>query len=593
MSAPRNPNSRATVAIAEELERSGVTDACVSPGSRSTAIVTALLRGRIRPWVVLDERAAGFFAMGLAREIRRPVIVACTSGTAAANHTPAVAEASLLRVPLIMITADRPPEARDCRSPQTIDQVRMFGTHARWSVDVATPSAGADLDAYYRTLACRAVSTALGPPAGPVHLNLPMREPLIDVTEEVEALCAPQSHERSVRPYVSVLPFRTRLESWAMRTIADEIRGCERGVIVCGPAIEPGSESPIAALSVRLGWPILADPLSGLRFGIHDRSLIVDSYDVLLRDPEFAAQHQPDAVIQFGDPPVSKALGQFLAARRRDVHLIVAEPMTWPDPSHIATQVARIDTPCFCAGIVEALGADRGASDWSRSWLEASRVVRSTLDKTLADEAPMFEGKVVSELLRLLPAGSLLHVGNSMPVRDLDTFAGNSGRMLTTRCNRGANGIDGVLSTAIGAAAARRRPTALLLGDLSFLHDVSALHIAARYPINLLVVVVNNDGGGIFSFLSQSSLGDGPFETFFGTPHGLDFEQAAALGRARYARADSWGRFQEAVETAFERGGLHVVEVPGDRARNLEAHRRMIAGALDRMRAWRPADGAM
>ncbi len=591
MSAPRNPNSRATVAVLQELERSGVTDACVSPGSRSTALVTALLRGGIRPWVVLDERAAGFFAAGLARETRRPVMLACTSGTAAANYMPAVAEASLSRVPLIVFTADRPPEARDCRSPQTIDQVRMFGSHARWSVDVATPSDGAALDGYYRTLACRAVSVALGPPAGPVHLNLPMREPLIDTAEEAEALNRPAQRPESERPYVRVRPFKVALEPGEFRAIANELRGIERGFIVCGPGVEADGAGAIAALARRLGWPILGDPLSGMRFGGHDRGLVVDGYDVMLREPEFVARNQPDAVIQFGDPPVSKALGQFLAYRRRRAHLIVAEPGTWPDPFHITTDVVRSGTTEFCLGMVDALGQAPAPFEWSDSWLEASRVVRGALNETIAAESAMFEGKVVTELLELLPDGSLLQVGNSMPVRDLDTFAEHSERALTIRCNRGANGIDGVLSTALGAASARRDLTALVLGDLSFLHDLAALHIAARYPIHLLTVVINNDGGGIFSFLPQASLGNEAFETFFGTPHGLDFAQAVALGRARYSRVTSWEPFRNAVRAALSGPGLHVVEVPGDRGRNLQAHRGAIEVALGRLREHHAARG--
>ena len=229
MEAPRNPNSRAMLAMAQEFERSGVTDACISPGSRSTAIVTGLLRARgIRPWVVLDERSAGFFAMGMARETRRPVMLVCTSGTAAANYTPAVVEASLSRIPLIVLTADRPPEARDCRAAQTIDQVRMFGSHARWSVDVLTPAAGIDLDAYYRTIACRAVASATQTPAGPVHLNIPMREPLVDVNEEAAALGgigAPAQHE-SLRPYVRIHAARMTSQPESLRALADEIRGC-------------------------------------------------------------------------------------------------------------------------------------------------------------------------------------------------------------------------------------------------------------------------------------------------------------------------------------------------------------------------------
>ncbi len=574
----------------QEFALCGVAHACISPGSRSSAIVTGLLRApAIRPWVILDERSAGFFALGMARETGCPVILACTSGTAAANYMPAVVEASLSKIPLIVITADRPPEARDFRSAQTIDQVRMYGSHARWSVDLAAPAAGLDLDSYYRTIACRAFATAAEMPAGPVHLNLPMREPLIDVSEEREALARISEGEfaaaQSRPPYTRVYPARPALPPDSIRALADKLRGCERGLIVSGPgAPSPDAARSIARLAARLNWPVLADPLSGLRAGRHDRSRIVDAYDILLRDPAFCEANRPDAVIQFGDPPVSKCLGQFLASRPRRSHLMVAEPGTWPDPLQIASDVARAGTVELCDSIFESLDDSPKVSPWLDSWLAASARSRSALDAMLADETTMFEGKVVAELMRLAPGGCAVHTGNSMPVRDFDTFVGQSDRDTALFCNRGANGIDGVLATALGAAAARKAPTVLVLGDLSLLHNIGALQIAARYPVHLLVIVINNDGGGIFSFLPQASLGDS-FEPFFATPHGLDFEQASALGRARYARAGSWSEFNAAVGYALDHPGLHLLEIRGDRARNLAMHRRLIETALSRVRA--------
>jgi 2-succinyl-5-enolpyruvyl-6-hydroxy-3-cyclohexene-1-carboxylate synthase len=574
----------------DEFARCGVANACISPGSRSTAIVTGLLRApAVRPWVILDERSAGFFALGMARETRCPVILVCTSGTAAANYMPAVVEASLSRIPLIVITTDRPPEARDCRSPQTIDQVRMFGSHARWSVDLATPVAGLDLDSYYRTIACRAFATAAQMPAGPVHLNLPMREPLIDVSEEREALARIGESEfaadESRAPYTRVYPARPALPPDSIGALAHKLRGCDRGLIVSGPAApSPDAARSIARLAGRLNWPVLADPLSGLRAGHHDRSRIVDAYDVLLRDPAFCEANQPDAVIQFGDPPVSKSLGQFLASRPRRSHLMVAEPGTWPDPLQIASDVAQVGTVELCDALFESLDDSPKMSPWLDSWLAASARSRAALDAMLADETTMFEGKVVAELMRLAPGGCAVHTGNSMPVRDFDTFVGQSDRDTALFCNRGANGIDGVLATALGAAAARKAPTILVLGDLSLLHDIGALQIAARYPVHLLVTVINNDGGGIFSFLPQAALGDS-FETFFATPHGLDFERASALGRARYARAGSWSEFNAAVGYALDHPGLHLLEIRGDRARNLAMHRRLIETTLTRLHA--------
>ena len=263
---------------------------------------------------------------------------------------------------------------------------------------------------------------------------------------------------------------------------------------------------------------------------------------------------------------------------------MVAEPGTWPDPLQIASDVARAGTVELCDSIFESLDESPKMSPWLDSWLAASARSRAALDAMLADETTMFEGKVVAELMRLAPGGCAVHTGNSMPVRDFDTFVGQSDRDTALFCNRGANGIDGVLATALGAAAARKAPTILVLGDLSLLHDIGALQIAARYPVHLLVVVINNDGGGIFSFLPQAALGDS-FEPFFATPHGLDFEQASALGRARYARAGSWSEFNAAVGYALDHPGLHLLEIRGDRARNLAMHRRLIETALSRLRA--------
>ena len=373
MEAQRNPNSLAMAAIAEELERSGITDACISPGSRSSAIVTGILRARgIKPWVVLDERSAGFFALGMARESERPVILTCTSGTAAANYLPAVVEASLSQIPLIVLTADRPVEARDNRSAQTIDQVEIFGSHVRWSVDVLTPSPSVDLDSYYRMIACRAAAVATQPPAGPVHLNLPMREPLIDVEEEAAALRADSSPSTTQRPpLVRIHPWHPELSRESIESVASQLEECARGLIVCGPRVGARSANTITVLAHRLGWPILADPLSGLRCGSHDRTMVVDTYEVLLRDAGFRDSHQPEAIVQFGDPPVSKALGQFVASRKRKFHLMVADPEPGPIPSSrlprlcesIRSDYAMRLSRCALPALATRAGCPRG---WAR-----------------------------------------------------------------------------------------------------------------------------------------------------------------------------------------------------------------------------------
>jgi len=587
LSKPLNANSRAAVAIAEEFYRSGITEACISPGSRSSAMVLALLKtGGIRPWVILDERSAGFFALGMARETKQPVVLLCTSGTAAANYLPAVAEASLSDVPLILVTSDRPPEQRDCNAPQTIDQVGLYGGRVRWSVDLPPPSTGApDLEAYHRTIACRAVAAALGPRPGPVQINLPMREPLIDVNEEKAALesAALQAKAEPRPPYITAHRSCATAPAATLEALVRKLDGIERGLIICGPGTG-GVEAAeaIAALAKRLRWPILADPLSGLRFGGHDRSQVVDSYDLLLRHERFCREHRPDGVIQFGRPLVSKSLMLFLAGVPGHCYLLVATPGTWPDPLHRVTDIVRADSAELCAGLTGLLAERPPHSGWLDSWLSSSKAVREAVEVALSRHSEIFEGRVLSEIFGILPAGSTLHVGNSLPVRELDTFMGGSDRAIEVFCNRGANGIDGVTSAAFGAAAVRRLPTALVLGDLSFLHDIGALQIAARYPIHLVIVVINNDGGGIFSFLPQASLGE-TFETFFATAHGLDLEAAVRMCGGRYTRAGSWEEFSRAVETGLSGSGLHVTEIRSDRTRNPEIHRRIVEAALDKL----------
>ncbi len=587
MSIASNPNVRACCAIAQELQLAGVTDVCISPGSRSTPLVMALERtGGIRPWVILDERCAAFFALGMSRETQRPVALVCTSGTAAANYAPAVAEASLERVPLVAITADRPPELRDCHAPQTIDQVRLYGSHVRWAVDAPSPSAGCDLDAFYRAMACRAVAAAMGPLPGPVQINLPMREPLIDVDEELSALSPSRSIHDDREPHVRVHRGRTAPDRETLERFAGALRGIERGIIVCGPDPHNAPSHAITGLGRRLGWPILADPLSGLRWGHSEQELIVDAYDVMLRDHAFVQAHRPEAVLLFGLPPVSKVLTEFLGSRHA-LHVVLTSAGDWPDPSHNATDIVCADSAEFCLGLIARLAERPGRSIWLQSWIGASRAVREAIDAELARDSGMFEGKVFQETVRCLPEDAMLQVGNSMPVRDLDTFLGSASRSLPVYCNRGANGIDGVVSAAMGAAAKRSGPTVLVVGDLSFLHDIGALQIAARHRIHIVIVVINNNGGGIFSFLPQAAL-EPVFERFFGTPHGLSLQNAAAMGGGSFARAASWDEYGAALRRALADPATHVIEVPGDRQRNLARHREIIGTAL---RALHPLEG--
>jgi 2-succinyl-5-enolpyruvyl-6-hydroxy-3-cyclohexene-1-carboxylate synthase len=352
---------------------------------------------------------------------------------------------------------------------------------------------------------------------------------------------------------------------------------------VCGPSAQvAGVAADLAALASRLAWPLLADPLSGARFDPRTRDAQADAYDLLLRDAAFASSHRPRIVLRFGAAPVSKSLAALLA-EGAPMHAVVAPPGVWPDPWHVATDVVHADAPGVVSGLLDRVPA-RPAGAWHRDWIAASRAARGAVDARLAGEAELFEGKVAAELIERLAGGALLHVGNSMPVRDVDTFGRVPDRPLVTACNRGVNGIDGVLSTALGAAAVSRQPVVLLVGDVSFLHDVGALHLASSLDLDATVVVTNNDGGGIFSFLPHARYG-AISERAFGTPHGLSPSAIAESFGARARVATDWAAFRRALEGAVGRRGLDVIEVPSDRARNVALHQSYVDTATQALRA--------
>jgi 2-succinyl-5-enolpyruvyl-6-hydroxy-3-cyclohexene-1-carboxylate synthase len=540
-------------------------------------------------WVHLDERSAAFFGLGLAKTLREPVALVCTSGTAAANFMPAVVEAFLARIPLVVLTADRPHELRDVGAPQTIDQVRLFGAHAKWFVDLAEPDAAPEMLRYTRMVASRAVATARRGPAGPVHVNCPYREPLLP--DPALALAAAEQRPGE-RPYVAVAAGPRAPDSALVAALAGELRSSPRGLIVCGPQDDPALAGAVAELALALGYPVLADPLSGLRNGEHDRTLVLDCYDAFLRDGAFVERFAPEIVLRFGAMPVSKPVLLYLQRHHGCRQIVVDGDAGWNEPTVLASDMIHADGRLLCEALlrhgVEALAGlpvldpakastpigSRKSLAWAAAWQTAERNARAAIGGRLEDLNELFEGKVFAELAALLPDGALLYAGNSMPIRDLDTFFSGSKRAVRLLANRGANGIDGVVSSALGAAAANNGPTLLVIGDVSFYHDSNGLLAAMQQHLNLTIVLLNNDGGGIFSFLPQAGEPE-YFETLFGTPHGLDFRPLAQMYGARYERVVDWPAFRAAVSHGLASGGLHVVEVPTERARNVTLHREM------------------
>ncbi|MEO5904618.1 MAG: 2-succinyl-5-enolpyruvyl-6-hydroxy-3-cyclohexene-1-carboxylic-acid synthase [Gemmatimonadaceae bacterium] len=569
-------------AFVDELVRAGVRHVCVSPGSRSTPLALTIAANRaLRIWTHIDERSGAFFALGLARSLQEPVALLCTSGTAAANFLPAIVEAKNSGVPLLVLTADRPPELRDVGAAQTIDQNRLFGAHVKWFVDVALPDEAPDLLRYVRTLACRAAAHAKATPPGPVHLNFPFREPLVPAPIAAPHGLSPADKSAWTgradgAPWVRVEDSPPAISEAAATALAEKLNAAERALIVCGPQPDSSLAAPLAALAKSLGAPLLVDPLSQVRWGAHDRDPLIDRYDATLRDYPIADLLLPDFILRIGAIPTSKTLNEYLK-RQSGAPLVVVDPARWPDPSLLATEIIHADPRIVCETLlpmIEPGGAQRSLV-WLQRWNDVNSTAGAALDRHICALDETFEGRTLNDVVASLPETATLFVSSSMPVRDLDAFGAGDARSIRVLSNRGANGIDGVVSSAMGAAAANREtgagPLVLVIGDLALYHDMNGLLAAKLHSLDATIVVINNDGGGIFSFLPEAAH-DEHFEKLFGTPHGLDFERVAELYDAVYQRANDSASLRQAVANGASGTGLHIVEIRTDRTRNVELH---------------------
>ena len=602
MDASLAPNRNVAIAsaLADELARAGVRHFCVCPGSRSTPLVAAVValakdRPGLRIWSQIDERSAGFFALGLAKQTRLPAAVICTSGTAAANLLPAVVEASQSAVPLLLLTADRPPELRDWGAPQTIDQLRLFGPYARWFAELPPPEASVDLLRHARALGSRAVATACARPPGPVHLNLPFREPLEPVAvagDRVEDLAADSlaARGRGSCAYTRVATARLAPPDDLVRRLATAIAATPHGVIAAGP-LDAGAElaAAVARLARAAGWPLLAEPTSQLRAGPHVASApVVGSHDSFLRDAELAASLAPRIVLRLGAPLTSKSFNAWIASHPEASLWIVDPDGRFADPTHRAAELLRVEPELLCDAL--AVRIERMSRALAPEWLDAfagaERRARSALARELAADDRPLGPRIVAELAEMLPAGATLFVSNSLPIRDVDALFPVSLRPLRVLCNRGANGIDGIVSTALGAAAGGAAPLVLLTGDLALLHDLGGLLAARRHRIAATLVVLNNDGGGIFSMLPVAGQREAVgFEALFSTPHGLDLAHAARLFGATHVRVTSVEELRLALKHTIGAAGLHVVETPFDREVDADARRALFARVAREARA--------
>jgi 2-succinyl-5-enolpyruvyl-6-hydroxy-3-cyclohexene-1-carboxylate synthase len=589
---PTNPLYAYVGAFTDEVVRAGVQHVVICPGSRSTPLAMAFVaQAGIRTWIHVDERSAAFFALGMAKRLQQPVAVVCTSGTAAANFLPAIVEAKLSHVPLLILTADRPHELRDCGAPQSIDQNRLYGIYVKWFVDVALPEATNDALRYIRMLAGRAAALVQAVPAGPVHLNFPFREPL--VPEPIADQPFPPLEQRNTlawqgrldnTPYVQVHDTRLAApNATTLAHLAGLVSATRRGLILAGPQDDPALAEPLAQLAHSLGYPLLADPLSQVRCSAHASEHVLSSYDAFLRIDAFVERARPELILRFGAMPTSKPVLLYLK-RYASCPLVVIDGQNgWEEPTQFAAEYIHADPAALCRDLLTILANSSPSHEapaieeiWLSTWQRADKVTQQALQNTMQAFEEPFEGRVFTELASLLPDGATLYVGNSMPVRDMDTFFWPGNRRIRCMGNRGGNGIDGVISSALGASAVKERdePTVLVIGDLSFFHDLNGLLAARLHLLDLTIVLVNNDGGGIFSFLPQAAYPE-HFEQLFGTPTGLDFRLAVQMYGGQFQLVETWEQFRKAVTRGISTGGLHVVEVKTERTSNVRMHRQL------------------
>ncbi len=575
MTPPAKANQLWAALIVEELIRNGVDFFCVSPGSRSTPLVAALSENPKAKLIVhFDERGTAFAAIGYARATGRPAAWITTSGTAVANGLPAIVEAATDTVPIILLTADRPPELRQTGANQTILQPNIFSEYTRWSFDLPAPDLSVDPASVLTTID-QAVYRARRSPKGPVHLNLMFREPFLPEPENKgESVGSPDLWRKKDRPYTRYAASGPGVDEGEIEGLWDELRGVERGLVVAGRLESRRQGEAVLKLAEALDWPVLPDVGSQVRVGANSNSL-VPYYDALLSDEQFKETHAPGAVLHLGGRALSKRLEQFIAGARPNPHIVVRENPFRLDPNHRVTQSVEAGIEGFCEALAKT-AARRPAAvsvSWKESWVEASRGLEKRLQRLVEGEKKPNEPLVARLISRYIPEEHGLVLASSMPIRDVDTFAAVDGPAIPVVANRGASGIDGTVATAAGFARGLGKPVTLLIGDLALLHDLNSLSMLKKLPV--VVVALNNDGGGIFSFLPVAQH-EKFFEPYFGTPHGLDFEEAAAMFGLDYERPRSVASFTEAYGAASDRETPTLIEVKTDRKENVALHRELL-----------------
>ncbi len=545
--------------IAQAFLDAGVTEVVISPGSRSTPLAYVFSHTKeFTTYMQVDERSAGFFALGLAKAKKNPVLLLCTSGTAAANYFPAIVEANYARIPLIVLTADRPHELREVGAPQAIDQIQLYGNHVKWSVDFPLADSSSETIPFVERHTARAIAHAKAAPMGPIHINIPFREPLL---LDFDFIKKHSTFQQSFSGDVQA-------SEEAKNFMSERINQAKSGFIVVGELSKEFSLKDFWTFAKVLKWPILADPLSQLRSNVPEecQDYLIDQYDALLKNEHFAQSMIPEVVIRFGAQPVSKPLTLFLKTYQPKTFIIVDENPVFRDSLGVVTHhIHSVPNVFWNDSYVSQ------ASDYLKKWTQVNEMATNHVNQYIATQKD--EGAYAGMLFQHLEDSSDLICGSSMPIRDVDTFFNKTSKDIGIYANRGANGIDGVVSTALGIQQSLKRSSTLLIGDISFLHDVNGLLVSRFHKTDLTIVVMNNDGGGIFSYLPQSSE-EQYFEKLFGTPTGLSFDSIAQMYEAEYFLIESKEAFLTALKTP-KHTNIRIIEVKTNRQENVRVHREL------------------
>ncbi|MBJ7296924.1 MAG: 2-succinyl-5-enolpyruvyl-6-hydroxy-3-cyclohexene-1-carboxylic-acid synthase [Dolichospermum sp.] len=541
--------------LTETLKRLGLKCAVICPGSRSTALTVAFVQQipHIEAIPILDERSAAFFALGQAKATGKPVVLVCTSGTAGANFYPAVIEARESRVPLLILTTDRPAELRDCHSGQTIDQVKLYGNYPNWQTELATPSVDMGMLGYLRQTVIHAWERCQFPNSGAVHLNIPFRDPLAPIPDGTDFTLDTEDF------FSSLISTPLPITNYQL-----PITNYQKGIIIAGVAQPQAPEEycrAIANLSQSLQWPVLAEGLSPVRNYTDLNPYLISTYDIILRNQQLAKELSPEIVIQIGEMPTSKELRNWLITTNPQ-RLIIDNCDQNLDPLHGKTTHLRISVTEIGKLEIEKLAK----SEYLQKWCISEKQVRKNIDDYFKNVDELIESKTAWLISQNLPPETPLFIANSMPVRDVEFFWKPNNLRIKPYFNRGANGIDGTLSTALGIAH-HQQSSVMLTGDLSLLHDTNGFLIRNKFIGHLTIILINNNGGGIFEMLPIAKFNP-PFEEFFATPQNIDFAQLCATYNVQYQLINSWEELKDSLKQ-LPKTGIRVLEVKTNRKRDV------------------------